>query len=118
MRASSPFSLLLYIREYICVMYEAYSDNPFEIEKWIESLTPEQKDMFDKGYVIALCGLLEQICESKRKILNKIMELDTEDEDYEFNKSQLDSRLLLLEIYEKHYTYRAKHLTKRYNLTI
>lgn len=97
-------------------MHDMYNDNPLNIEKWIEGLDSVQKDMFDKGYVIALCGLLEQISESKRKILNRLLVLDPEEEDYEESKLQLDSRLLLLDIYEKHYTYRVKHLSKRYNL--
>lgn len=97
-------------------MHDMYSDFPLEIEKWIEGLNEHDKNMFDKGYVIALCGLLEQISESKRKILAKILSIEETDEDYQDAKSQLDSRLLLLDIYEKHYSHRVKNLTKRYNL--
>lgn len=97
-------------------MHELYNDRPTEVEAWLETLEEREKDAFDKGYVIALCGLLEQFCESKRKIFTKLMELDEEDEDYESSKLELESRIVLLDIYERHYSYRVRNLVKRYNL--
>lgn len=103
-------------------MLDLYNDNPEEIEKWINSLTDMERAMFDRGYVVALLGFLEQLNESQRKILQKILSLEEEDfedeEEFDEAKRQLESKLLLLDIYEKHYQYRVRTLARRENIRI
>lgn len=100
---------------------DMYNDQPRDIESWIDSLSDHDRAMFDKGYVTALLGLLEQLNESQRKILIRIMGLEEEDfideDEFDEAKRQLESKLILLDIYEKHYAYRVRNLTRRYNLT-
>lgn len=98
-------------------MFKEYLDKPREIEKWVLTLTDKEREIFDAGYVLALCSLLEQITESKTKLANKMFDLEdvAEDEDEEeFFRAQLEARLLLLDIYEKHYTLRAKVIAGRH----
>ena len=101
---------------------DLYNDNPRNIEEWIDSLSEHDRAMFDRGYVMALLGLLEQLNESQRKILSRILSLEEEEfedeEEFGEAKRQLESKLLLLDIYEKHYSYRVRNLTRRYNLTM
>lgn len=90
-------------------MHIQYMDNPYEVENWIETLSDKERALFNKGYVVALFGLLEQISESKAKIINKLIDIDEGSSDW----IQLKARLLLLDIYEKHYANRVKNLTSQ-----
>lgn len=94
-------------------MLETYKDNPENIEKWLNTLSPSERILFDRGYNLALCGLLEQLCETKRRLLDKIVELEDSDDDH---KLQLLSRLHILDVYEQHYEQRAKLLSKETEL--
>lgn len=98
------FSLYYYIM--ISTMLEHYFDNPRMVEEWIEGLTDREREMLDKGYALAIAGMLEQISESKTRILNKAME-EMGNEDAEI---QLSSRMHLLDVYERHFKTRFNNL--------
>lgn len=84
------------------------SSNTAPLEDWIESLTDAERAIFDKGYLAALKGVLEQISESKIKLYNRVLEADEEDNSEV--KRQLLSRIKVLDVYEKHYNRRVKVL--------
>lgn len=88
-------------------MHSLYQDNPRYIESWLKSLSEKERELVDKGYVLALEGLLEQICDSKTKILEEYMKL----EDHKPRRSALLHRLRMLEIYEKHYLEQVRTLS-------
>lgn len=88
-----------------------YMDNPYEVEKWIESLTDKERDIFDKGYAIAVHGVLEQISDLKRVAMNKFMGLDP-DKRKDKTLDTLYAQLQILEILERHYTRRIHNLTR------
>lgn len=79
-----------------------YLDNPNAVKRWIETLTPSERALFDQGYLAALGGLIEQLRDSKIKILNRLHEMEEVEEDDKM-KSHLNSRLKLLDIYDSYY---------------
>lgn len=86
-----------------------YMDNPHKVEEWIETLSDNEREIFDKGYVLALHGVLEQITESRHVIEMKLME---HKEEKGPKIKQLLSRLVILDSLEKHYTERVNQLTQ------
>lgn len=91
-------------------MFPNHEDNPNELHNYIASLTPSERIIFDKGYIAALLSVIEQINDSQRKLLAKML-IHLDDEEA---LEQLKSRMLLLDIYEKHYRNRIKNLSIRY----
>lgn len=93
---------------------KAYNDNPEDMDRLVESLSPVERRAFDKGYVFGLCQLLEQITTSQSKIQRKMMDPEVQ-EDAEA-LMQLQSRMILLDVYEKFYSMRIKTVVERENL--
>lgn len=91
-------------------MFDHYDDNPTELLNYMATLSQAEKEVFDKGYVAALLSVVDQLNDSQRKLLAKMMA----NADNEEAIDQLKSRMLLLDIYEKHYRMRIKHLSTRY----
>lgn len=88
-------------------MAHPYKDNPHEIEEWLQQLPDDEQSIFDLGYICALEGLLEQIVDSKIKIWNKMMGASKREE------SHLQSRIYILDIYEKHFQRRIDRIAER-----
>lgn len=88
-------------------MDKSYRDNPLLLEDGIANLTDAERKAFDFGYVAAICGFLEQIQDSKNRILSKAVVTGGE-----LSQIELLSRIHLLDIYERHYEKRLKQLEK------
>lgn len=82
-----------------------YMDNPDQIEYWLGRATGVEHAAFDRGYHAALMGLLEQLTETKVRLLSKIMDSDDKDE-----RIELSSRVHILTVFEEHYRKRAEKL--------
>lgn len=89
-----------------------YLDNPQSVKQWIESLSPSEKALFDQGYLAALGGLIEQLRDSKIKILNRLHQVEEMDET-ENIKANLTARLRILEIYDEYYEKIVNNLSKQ-----
>lgn len=90
---------------------ESYEDRPYDIEKWLETLTDKERELFDRGYITALNGVLEHMVEIKNTLLSKSLDL----EDNLHLKRQLLSRVHILDVMEKHYRKRVKVLEPQYD---
>lgn len=89
-------------------MKDTYKDSPQEIHRWIGSLSEYEKEIFNKAYLIAVCGFAEQMVESKRKLIYHI--LDAKDEE----KKDLLGRLQVLDVLENYYEKKASRLGKSF----
>lgn len=97
-------------------MLNVHLDNPQKIEKWLETLDAEERAIFDRGYLTALGGVIEQLRDSKIKLLNRIGEVK-EEGGHEEIETQLLSRVRILDIYDDHYTQRIDNLLERCELS-
>lgn len=83
-------------------MENIYKDSSINIELWIETLTDKERELFDKGYSVAISGILEHITEIKTILLEKCLDL----EDSKRLKAQYLSRVHILDVLDRHYTKR------------
>lgn len=81
-------------------------EGPQAVEKLLETFTDAEHSAFDKGYIAALLAVLEHITESKTRLVQKMLDEDTSSH----GKAILQSRVHILDIYEKHYKKRVKVL--------
>lgn len=76
-------------------------------------LEDNEKQAFDLGYMIALSDVVDQMRDSKIKLLLKAMDLDEEGKDRE--KNLLISRQGILEIYDKFLSKKIVEIAQRTN---
>lgn len=86
-------------------MHDLYMDNPEEIERMLDLLTDKEVDAFNKGYMAALMGVTIQFSETKTKIMSRIM-----DEEPGRYRRQLEAKVHILDVFEKHFRKRVKVL--------
>lgn len=93
-------------------MDKAFFDNPEEVDLLVDNMSSQERESFDKGYVYALCQLLDQITVSQSKLQAKMMEYEDDEEAL----IQLQSRMILLDVYENFYRRRVKTVVDRQDL--
>lgn len=81
-------------------MLDSHKDNPNELIKWVEGLDSHERAIFQVGYITAIHRVVEQVTDSKLKIASKMLDEEISEE----HSSLLQSRLDILDIYDKHYT--------------
>lgn len=79
------------------------------IEEEVQTYTDGELQIWNKGYLAAIEGLLEQIQDDQIRLLNKLMEI-SDDEIQKRKKPLLQSRLVVLDAYEEHYKKRLTQL--------
>jgi hypothetical protein len=88
-------------------MHNEYQDAPRRIEAYLNRLSARESGLVAVGYILAFEGLLEQISDSKRKLMLRLV-----DEDDEQHIHELEARIRMLDIYEIHYRLRVERLSE------
>lgn len=88
-------------------MKDTYKDKPIDIERWVETLSDKERELFDKGYLTALHGVLEMFVDTKQTLLEKVIVLNKDQDDL---RKQLLSRVHILDVLEKGYERRVRNL--------
>lgn len=107
-----------FLRTLLCLLdnesimgYNVHFDNPSQVSAWISTLTPEQRQIFNQGQIHSYTLLIDQIRQSKIKLLNKWHKLEEEEETGQV--PFIESRIELLDIYEEFYQRRVDRMNDR-----